>query len=203
MSSKHLRLSTCKIHLIILPPPPKPKSMQSATFFNQLNGLTKLETMGSFLTPTSTFRSERAFTSGLLSSSRLPLPCLRPIVFLQIPFSSHASPSCASLPVFFLKPSLITSCSFLKPLNGSLSVQFSSPGIRVLHNLTTSHTPVNVALYTFNLCCAYTGFPLVPECLRPFHHFILFTLPGISSSTSSTGKLILIFQDFAEMSPFS
>lgn len=46
---------------------------------------------------------KRVFTSGLPSSFRLPLPYLRPVVSLHMPFSSHDNPSLALLPVVFLK----------------------------------------------------------------------------------------------------
>lgn len=147
---------------------------------------------------------DRSFTFSLPSSSKLPLPYLSPTFSLQMSFFSHANRSSALLPLIFLKPKLTTSYPCLKPFNDSLSVRFSFPGIRVLHNLTTIHTPVNVALiYIQPLLHKHTGLltgPWMPQALSLLSshsvptvwHFLL---------NFFNWKTHTNFQDLVEMSP--
>ena len=130
--------------------------------------------------------------------------CPGPPVSLQTSFSSYANSSSALLPVIFLKTKSDHIFPCLKPFNGSLLVQFSFPNIRVLYNLTTTHTPLSVALiYTQPLLHKHiellTGF-WMPQALSLLSSH---SVPTVWHSFSFFNwKTHINFQDLAEMSPF-
>lgn len=121
-----------------------------------------------------------------------------------MPFSSHDNPSLALLPVFFLKTKSDHILLLPKTIQWFILSTTSFSWYQIPSQSDYNPHSSQWCLNTHTTLATYSlDSPLVPECLRPFHHFILFTLHGILSSTSSTGKVILTFQYLAEMSPFS